>query len=154
MIIEDALAEILEYQKHYRELVGRPGKYEGEKPYIVYFNEKDWESSILTDDTDGECIRKWEITESDVLLFPELEDRYGRDFIYVHVSPDGFVSQTDKKQWDAFERLLAERNIQCRCGETMQYFEVPFVRLRGEELVGKMFKCTVGHLTWWGEEKK
>lgn len=149
--IDKALDMIRQVLKRYEEDVSRPGKYEGEKPYVVYFNERDWERNIISDDMDGECIRVWEIDPEDVRVFPELAEKKE---MYIHVSPDGFVSQTNEAQYEAFDKMLKERHEPCRCGEDMTYFEVPFVRLRGKELVGKMLRCPRGHLTWWGEEEK
>jgi len=151
--IDKALETIQAVVKRYKEDVSRPGKYQGEKPYVVYFNERDWEADIISDDTDGESIRVWEIVPEDVLVFPELA---GKKEMYIHVSPDGFVSQTNEAQYAAFEKMLEERHEACRCGENMDMTrtELSIGRREGKELVGRMFQCPNGHLTWWGEESQ
>jgi hypothetical protein len=104
--IDKALETIQRVLKRYKEYVARPGKYQGEKPYVVYFNERDWEADVLCDDLCGESIRVWEIVAEDVMVFPELA---GKKAVYLYTNSDGFVAETNDVHYGAFEKRLEEQ---------------------------------------------
>ena len=70
-----------------KELVSRPGKFEGEARYIPYFHEVVMEG--FADEDDGETAVIY-LTRDDYMLFPELR---GQRAIRLWYRTDGFVQE-------------------------------------------------------------
>lgn len=72
-------------RQEYMADVKRPGKFEGEAPYVPYF----WEVGMdgMADDDDGEIL-KFVVTEEDRQMFPELR---GRKRVRLRETDQGFV---------------------------------------------------------------
>lgn len=151
MNAEEIVEAIKELRKKYQAVVEEEGqKYFDERPWVPYFDQKEWEDGIIADDDTGESVRKWEVRSEDELFFPELKNK---DYVYLHWQPDetssGYgVSLTNEDGWERFKKALQYRNYDCRCGEKMK-------RVEGEKKVldnGRTFRCPAGHLTWFGKE--
>lgn len=151
MTAEEIIEAIKELRKKYQALVEEEGqKYFDERPWVPYFDQKEWEDGILADDDTGVSVRKWEVRAEDEIFFPELKNN---DYVYLHWQPDeassGYgVSLTNEEGWERFKKALQYRSYDCRCGARMR-------RVEGERKVldnGQTFRCPLGHLTWFGKE--
>lgn len=80
----------------------RPGKFEGQEPYVEYFWELDGDPVIFhafgetdNDDVDEIEVRykyKHQITKTDRFIFPELKQRR---VIFLYADEQGFVTEVD-----------------------------------------------------------
>lgn len=78
----------------YAQTVSRPGKFEGESPYVPYL----WEQDLEWDgDSDIGNVARVEIEEEDIAIFPEL---VGKTVVYLHESSDGFVSEITERGYE------------------------------------------------------
>lgn len=84
-------------------------------------------------------------------------EEYGLKAVLIVVHDGGGLARffnydyQDYGSIDKMDKALRECGVYaeaCTCWYTAIY------KIEAEELVGKMFKCPAGHLTWWGEEKK
>lgn len=81
--------------------VDSPGKYEGEAPYVPWFDQLRPEEHYPFHD--GATLSKHKITDRDRALFPELK-RYG-EYIYLGMKSDGLVFELDEEEFErGFER--------------------------------------------------
>ena len=72
-------------RKDYIAMVSRPGKFQGEAPYVPYF----WEAYLdgMADRDDGDTLG-FDVTAEDKRLFPELKRRRT---VNLHETNNGFV---------------------------------------------------------------
>lgn len=89
-------------REYYESLVNRPGKFEGEAPYVPYYWEKGLEGGA---DEDAGNIQGFGLTMDDARDWPELE---GRHWLWLRESDDGFVSELDSDFPATFDALLDE----------------------------------------------
>lgn len=77
----------------YCEMVSKPGKFEGEQPYIPYFWQQylnGWENETVYDNDVQYSL--YEIENEDRIIFPELKDIFG---IALWEDNNGFVNSID-----------------------------------------------------------
>lgn len=78
--------------RHYMDIVKRPGKFEGEAPYVPYFYDQAMEGfggEILEGGEDGGySVEKFKVSKEDIAIFPELKNKKYVKLIY---REDGFV---------------------------------------------------------------
>ena len=84
----------------FAEEVKRPGKYQGEEPYVPYFDQFDGEDGLSEDG-----VRWWRVEEEDVALFPQLR---GRERVALCTTNDGFVVEVDSYQMNHVNYLVSE----------------------------------------------
>lgn len=85
---------------YYKDLVSRPGKFEGEEPYIPYFYELAMDGRQDQVEYVGDVqVDVFEVGREDAQLFPELEYYVGME-IAIAIDDQGFVYEVDLDEVD------------------------------------------------------
>lgn len=86
-------------RKDYEEDVSRPGKYEGERPYVPYFYEMYLDTGCAYEDH-GRTL-EFVVDKEDAEMFPDLLEE--GDHVFFYESENGFIIETDGPGDDDFE---------------------------------------------------
>jgi hypothetical protein len=74
-------------REHYEADVNRPGKFEGEAPWVPYF----WDRLDEATEDDGTVVG-WEVSAEDLAIWPELENV---ETVWLMETDSGFVVEVD-----------------------------------------------------------
>jgi len=88
----------MRHYDEYVDIVERPGKFEGEEPYVPYFYDMAMEGAQDDVSFVGDMQIDWfRIDSEDARMFPELEDEVG-DWVGIAEDYQGFIFEVDERE--------------------------------------------------------